>query len=395
MTDDKVKEEVVPKPQAEEPVVSVENSEAPVKETEAEIKKPADEKAETENKETADEKVESAENKEDSDKKNDLEKKDAPEEVVEEKKKDDKKEEEPVKEAPVENDPEAIREALVKASGHVDMLKSELANADKKKEEAFKKKQDIGSQIADKIRKVNEFKGERNELTRKVRELKKKRDELNNQINERVKEIKKLMDGKPIQFPKRGRSRDPDSPEALKRQMEQLEYKLETQPMGFTAEQKINKEIKGLRKIYDEKMQKFKGMEDVLAKSKEIDKLKREANELHAQVTKMASDSQKRHETLLEQSKEIEDLKKQEEEVYKAFVEYKNIYSEINAKLRTKMGVVHEKKDIVRKERQVAHKKKQDADQKTLKERAKEAETKFKKKQKLTTEDLLAMQGMK
>lgn len=287
---------------------------------------------------------------------------------------------------------DSVKEQLATASVAVEALKKELAAADKKKEDSFKKKQEVGSKIAEKIRLVNESKKERNELTQQVRDLKKRRDELNSQINERVQEIKKLTDGKPL--PKRSR-KDPEGPQSLKKKIEQLEFKMETQPMGFDAEQKINKEIRDLKKQYNEKMKAFDGLEDVMVKSREIDALKKEANELHAKVTKLATDSQKRHESLINQSKEIEDLKKEEEQLYNDFLEHKKVFAELNTKLRNQLGIADEVKDVVRKERQTSKKAKEAEDQKTLKERANEAEQKLKKKQKLTTEDLLAMQGMK
>lgn len=271
-------------------------------------------------------------------------------------------------------------------------LKAELQVAEEKKEASFKKKQEVGNKIAEKIKQVNDFKKDRNELTKEVRELKKRRDELNKEINERVQEIKKLTGGKPI--PRRNK-RDPQGPGFLKKKIEQLEFKLETEPMGFESEQKLNKEIRDLQKQVKEKTGDFEDLEGVMEKSKEIDRLKKEANELHAKVTKLAQQSQKHHEELINYSKDIEDLKKEEEELYTQFLEEKKTFSEVNAKLKNHLGIAHEEQKIERKERQVARKKKDEQDQQTLKERAQEVEEKVKKKQKLTTEDLLALQGMK
>lgn len=298
--------------------------------------------------------------------------------------------EQPADEAKEESVPskEVIKEQLSSANEEINNLKAQLDEVNNKKEAVFQKKQSVGSQIATKIKSVSEFKVKRNELTQKVLDLKKKRDELNKQINERVQEIKKLVGDKPL--PKR---RGKDNPNLLLKEIEKLEYRLETQPMGFQAEQKINKQIRDIRKKYDEQMKQFQGMEDVMQKSKEIDKLKREANDLHAQVTRMANDSQKHHELLIEYSKDIDNLKKEEEELYKTFLEHKKVYSELNARMKSKTGNVREIRNVERAEKAKARKKKQAEDEKTIKERAKEAEEKVKTKQKLTTEDLLALQS--
>jgi len=329
--------------------------------------------------------------------------------VSEEKAPEETKTPEAVVEAPVAEmapasevhvDPEAVKAQLGLASGEFEALRTELLAANKRKEEVFLKKQTVGQQIAEKIKLVNEFKQRRNDLTKQVRELKVKRDSFNEIINAKIDDIKKLTDGKPNPFARppprmggRGSDREDNDPASIKRKIEALEYKLETQPMSFDAEQKINKQIRDLKKQYDEKMKAFAGMEEVMTKSHEIDTLKREANELHAQVTHLAADSQKHHEQLIDYSKEIDELKKEEETLYQTFLEHKKVFAEINAKLKMKQGVIDDARDVQREEKAKARRKKQDEETKTLKERAKEVEEKVKKKQKLTTEDLLALQG--
>ena len=67
---------------------------------------------------------------------------------------------------------------------------------------------------------------------------------------------------------------------------------------------------------------------------------------------------------VIEQSKEIEDLKKEEEDFYNTFVEYKKVYSEINAKIKNQLGITHEVKAVVRKERAASKKAKEAEDKK-------------------------------
>jgi uncharacterized coiled-coil DUF342 family protein len=274
----------------------------------------------------------------------------------------------------------------------VQELKGKVALANRKKEQAFKKKQEVSKKIGERISELLGSKKERNSLTGEVQKLKQERDKLNKQIREKVQEIKKMNEEhKDVvgQFDKK------NNPAALEKQIEQMEYKLETQPMSFDAEQKLNKKIKELKKQFAGVKDTAIVLTDLREKSKEIDRLKREANKYHRQVQEHAQNSQNKHESLISESKEIDDMKKEEDTLYKAFLEEKTAYLEINNQLKEKVAALQKIKESLN-QRNVKLKEDQKKEEmKSLKERAAEAEEKVKKKQKLTTEDLLAMQGIK
>ena len=233
---------------------------------------------------------------------------------------------------------------------------------------------------------------ERNTITGEVRELKRKRDELNSQIREKVAEIKKLIEenkGALETYDRRS------SPGALQKQVELLEFKLETQPMGFEAEQKLTKKIKELKKQYTELKAKTGAAEIVHEKSREIDHLKREANRYHRQVQEHAQQSQSKHEALLTESKEIDELKKEEEARYQEFLAEKRLYTEVSQRLKEALAAMQTFKDELSKQNVKLKEDQHREEMKSLKERAKEAEEKVRTRKKLTTEDILALQGMK
>lgn len=276
-------------------------------------------------------------------------------------------------------------------------LKEKLEQLNERKEEAFRRKQEISAKIAERINQVTEFKKSRNDLTRQVRELKVERDKLNTEITAKIGEIKAAQPAKPeapapLPVGPRG---ERIRPQELQRQMKALEQKIETVPMSFDAEQKTMKMIKQLKKQFDAFQGAVEHRGELSAKSKEIDALKKQANALHAKVTQMAKQSQEHHEKLIQLSKDIEELKKAEESAYQEFLGAKQEYLALSGDMKEVQAEARAQRNEARKEQEKVKKAKEAEDLKTLQQRAKEAEDKMMRGEKLTTEDLLALQSVK
>ena len=97
----------------------------------------------------------------------------------------------------------------------------------------------------------------------------------------------------------------------------------------------------------------------------------------------------------MSESGDLGDLRKEEEKQYKAFLSEKDAYIRINQELKDRVAALQKIKESLAKQNVKLKEDQKQEEMKTLKERAKEAEEKVRKKGKLTTEDLLAMQGMK
>jgi uncharacterized coiled-coil DUF342 family protein len=272
-------------------------------------------------------------------------------------------------------------------------LKERLEALNQKKEDAFRRKQEISGKIAERIKQVGDFKKSRNDLTRSVRELKVERDKLNSQITAKISELKAAAPVK-VELPAGPRGERMHPGEIL-RQMKAMEHKIETVPMSFDAEQKVMKQIKQMRKQLDG-INAARGMTtEMQGKSKEIDTLKKSANDLHAKVTQMAKESQDHHEKLINLSKDIEDLKAQEEAAYQEFLGAKQEYMALSGEVKEVQQEARTQRNAERAEKEKQKKEQQAEDQKTLQERAKEAEAKMMRGEKLNTEDLLALQSLK
>ncbi|MAG38781.1 hypothetical protein CMO90_01720 [Candidatus Woesearchaeota archaeon] len=274
------------------------------------------------------------------------------------------------------------------AKEEVNLVKTRLNKANSKKESWFRQKSAIGKEIKSRIREILNFKKKRNSLTSDVKKTKEKRDELNKQIGGEVKTLNKLKE----HFDSQKRL---ENPQALKKNIEAIELKIETEPMSFQREQAIMKDLNKLRKKYSEVKHVSEEFKDFKTKRTTITSIKKEANKLHKDIQERARESQKHHESLVELSKEIDLLRKKEKTANEEFLDEKKKYLNVNDELKEKLEELKKINKILEKYNIKVEKVAELKKKKSLKELEKEVQTKIKKKQKLTTEDILVMQSKK
>jgi uncharacterized coiled-coil DUF342 family protein len=222
-----------------------------------------------------------------------------------------------------------------------------------RKETLFESRRIVSQEIKSLFDKLKKFKEMRDEHTKKVHELKIAREALNVEIKHKISQVKGAT--------------GPKVPVAkIKKEIEKLQYYLETNPLSPEKE-------KGVMKSINEKEKMISKSVDVPA-SPEIEALKNKSNEIHAEIQTLAKTSQENHEKIIDISKDIKILKAREKDIHALFTDAKESYKGIKES---------------RPKKKTADKKNED----DLKERQNEVEEKIKNKQKLTTEDLLAFRG--
>ena len=267
----------------------------------------------------------------------------------------------------------------------VSELRKKLNELDSHKEKWFKEKEKVQNEITKLISNVKELKKERDSLTQKVKSSKKERQELNKKINEQISKVKEL--GKDVPTINKY-----ENPSRIKEEIKKLEYSIETQAISFEKERKIMKEIKEKKKKLKEIEKRFSEQGDYLKTSKEIDELKKNANNFHKEITKNANTSQEKHEEILKISKQIDELKKEEEEHHKKFIDYKKQFTEANKILKNMLNELSRLNEKISGQKIENAKNKRKKDEIVLKNKEEAVEEKIKKGKKLTTEDLLIFQ---
>lgn len=289
-----------------------------------------------------------------------------------------------------EKEKEDILHELNNLKGEIGHIKDRLNKINKEKEIWFSQKEDFHKTILDRVSEIKGEKSKRNELTAKVRDLKVKRDDLNAKIKERIDELK-VLEGSLSGM--QGKDGSKENPVEIKKRIERLEFKIETEPMSFEKEKELMKEIKKLKKSYDG----LKGVKDVLekvdSKKKEIRELRKEATTYHKEVQESASKSQDHHEQLLGNSEEINALKAKEDEAYQKFFDQKQEFNKVNNELKDKLVRLKELKDNLEQNNIELEEETKANIKKVLEEKEKEVEEKVRKTKKLTTEDILILQA--
>lgn len=267
-------------------------------------------------------------------------------------------------------------------------LKVKLNALDRKKEDLFKEKRKIGSDIYSRMRNAQDNKHKRDSLTGVVKNTKLTKEEMESRVNALDAEITKLKEEKKKILEKLGVS----DPMMLKRNIKALEFKIETEGLSFEKEKELMKVLSKMKKQYESS----KSINDL---NRKLDDKFREIRDLRAQldmtkkiVQVSAKESQKHHVELIESSREIDELKKKEAEFEEKIGTIKSEMHGITEKLDKRNAKMDELRKVLH-ENNVQLKEDVDkANQEILKHKDEEVKEKLKTGKKLTTEDLLILQ---
>lgn len=267
--------------------------------------------------------------------------------------------------------------------------KQELNKLNSQKESWFKKKREVSTEIFSKINELRSSKSKVSNLDKEVTGLKSEKNLVIEKISQLISDVKKLKQQYNGACVKHGITKPPSF---IKKKVQKLEYALETSAIGFEQEKKLNKEIKKLKKLYAKVDDVNKFWVDISKKEKQISQLK---NKKSGTLNKIKSDSSQKYnlnEDFIANSQEIMDMRKTEAEYFDNFTELKDQFKQKNDELKDLL----KEKGQLEKTLQQNNVEMKDFAKKTeaaiIKEKSAEVKEKIKKKEKLTTEDLLVFQ---
>ena len=271
----------------------------------------------------------------------------------------------------------------------INELRDNLNSIDEQKEKWFSKKEECGSKIRESIKGIKEGKQKRDELTKKVKEGKQERDKLNQEIKDKISKLKDLKNEKESILKKYNITEDSSR---IKGVIEKLELSIETDAMSFENEKKVMKKIKGLKKKFNEAKAINDISDNFRKKSNDVDESKKKSNEVHLRIQNRAKESQSLHEGIIASSKEIDKLKEEEEKAFGKFIEFKKKFTEVNNALKEKLTKMNELRKSFASLKVKKGEEKRLKDEFFIKSKEAEVEEKIKRREKLTTEDLLVFQ---
>ncbi len=283
--------------------------------------------------------------------------------------------------------PELNIEEYKKLQNEVSQLKSQLTDINQNKEHWFKHKEDLKKEIANLILKIKEIKNEKDKKNLELDELKKQRDFYNTEVKTLINTIKEVNEEKSDAFKKYNIRVDPKN---IQYKINELEKKVEIET-NFEKEKKLMIEIRKLKKTYGEVSELAKISEKESEISRNIRTARKKANEFHQKIIDITKNTS--YDVFIILSKKINELKKIQEEAFQKFIEYKNEYSNINYQLNSRSEDLGVLRAVFSQNKEIKKIEKHEKDRKIIAEKTKQVEHKLKTKRKITTEDLIILQG--
>ena len=277
---------------------------------------------------------------------------------------------------------ESIKPKLESLRKKIHELSSKLKELGQRKEKLYAEKKEIDKELNACIKSAKELREKKKEIDEKIKKLKSDREKLNKEIKSmflKFKEIKQKIGKKP-----RGRKKRLTSEDIIK-QIESMEFAIQTEALNFDREKRYMERIKRLKaKLKEVKEEEARYKEFVSFKT-QLKTKKLEADIAHARVQELANESSKLFKELTTYSEKIDKAKKQRASLQRKLKLLKTRIEKLNQELEGLLknwSEITKKAFTISRERSLAH----------LQKKAKEVMDKFKKKKRLTTEDILLLQ---
>ena len=274
-----------------------------------------------------------------------------------------------------------------KVQADISQLKEKLHDINEKKEFWFKKKEDLKKELNILIQKIKEIKAEKDKKNIELQQQKEQRDKYNDEVHRLIKNIKNLNEEKASAFKKYNIKIDPTK---IQQKINELEKKVGTET-NFQKEKKLMEEIKKLKKSYEETAEVRQIAEKAHQLEKTIRESKKKADEFHRKIQEITRDTG--YEVFMELSRKITDIKKEQEDAFQKFIDHKNIYADANNNMKNKLDEFQVLRLVFSKDKEVRKIEKEEKQQSFIRDKIKAVEEKLRSKKKLTTEDLIALQG--
>jgi len=270
----------------------------------------------------------------------------------------------------------------------ISQLRSDLNQVVEEKKALVRSHRELVTGIKGKIVEIKQFKERRDRCTNAVKDLKVRRTDLHNAIKEKVS---KLHDFRTEIESKDSKPRLPVG--MLKAEIRKLEMRIETGAISFEEEKKLMKVIKDKQKQMKGSEKFETSHEDERSLVNEIRLARQESDDVHKALQENAKESQVNHEKILVLSKEIDDQRAKEKEMNDKLDELTKKLDDVNTVLQELLSKYGQARDVEEVHYDEVRQEKKARDRKILDEKERIAEDKLKKGLKLTTQDLLALQG--
>jgi len=279
-----------------------------------------------------------------------------------------------VSESDLENDSKG---QLIKLAGKLRDRRNDL---NQKASRRATLRDELNAETREKVDEAQEHREKRDELNDEVQEHKQQRNELNARANELFDEVENKKAELEID--------DGDSVDELKSEIEDLEFKQQTEVLDPDDERELIEKIDDKREKLQKKQEKLDDTGDIDDLRGEAEAVREEASEHHEKVTQLADEAQEHHNRMIEAYRAADEIRDTADEVHELFVKAQELadrHHEDFVRVQKRLRELDKEEDEQR--RTEREKEKEEA-----KQEAEEIYQKFKDGETLETEDLMKLQ---
>ena len=210
----------------------------------------------------------------------------------------------------------------------INIISKNLKKYDYEKEGKYAEKESLSEELNKLIKVATKIKEDKDLLDKEIRVLKEKRDILNQKVKDVVDTIKQSIEVKK----KEKINVRPYS--IIKKEIENLEYNLQTEVQSFSKEKAIMTKINLLKNELKE-AEKQISFRDISKKRKDSKRIKKEADLLHEKIQKLANESSSLFKELTNKSREIQEIKNKKQSIHTILISLKKKIKTFNLDLET------------------------------------------------------------
>jgi uncharacterized coiled-coil DUF342 family protein len=234
------------------------------------------------------------------------------------------------------------------------------------------------------IDEAQEIKALRDSNNESVRNNKAKRDEYNEKANKVYAKIDKIRKDLNLS--------DGPSLKELRREIDHLEFKQQTEVMNSSKERELVEKIGHLTEEFKRKKTQLEGNQELKDLLEEAQTLRDKASEYHEIVKEFADAAQEYHEKMIKSFKEADKVRAESDKIHKQFVTIQESADEQHQLFIKAQKEIRDFDKIIIGLKRKSKQSKVTAAKAQVKKEAEEIYSQFKHGEKISTEDLLLLQ---
>jgi len=260
-----------------------------------------------------------------------------------------------------------------------------------KTKEWVQKRDELNAEVRKLVDEAAKHREQRDQLNEQVRAAKAARDEKNKivrTIDDKVAELKKAT--APKEVPKEGPVQMPIS--KLKKDLKQLEFFHQSQALTKDKEKEIIEKIKALNIEIKDREKASEQTSEVKNAIHELREARDAAEAEHKKVSELAEKAQAEHDVMIQLYEKADALRKEADKAQEMFLQTKNQADDEHHRHIDNIRQVHDYDKILTGLKQKAKKARKKKDDTAAQKEADDIFEKFKKGEKLSTDDLMMLQ---